>query len=39
MEGKPGESKIFFSGYKAVIWPPGWGRASINLQLSSRMPA
>ena len=39
MPGKPATSKIIFSGYMAVTWPPGSGSASITAVQSPRKPA
>ena len=37
--GKPATSRISFSGYMAVTWPPGSGSASITATDSPRNPA
>ena len=37
--GCPGTSKIHFSGYSVVSWPPSSGSESITRELASRIPA
>ncbi len=37
--GKPATSKMYFSGYSAVSWPPTWSRLSIRRQEAPRIPA
>ena len=39
MAGNPATSKMAFSGYMAVIWPPGSSRESMTMVDSVRTPA